>query len=126
MLGKGLHLQTKQLQPSITFQSGCLCGKYSFIGSCVTPRNHEGSSWKMQAGSPTRVVPSAKNVASQFLRKPPCIVGASTSQMPGENQCCLARGRFTAAYCNFAYSALASFRMGMSGSPSFQRVRKSL
>jgi hypothetical protein len=28
-------------------------------------------------------------------------------------------------YCNFAYSALASFRMGMSGSASFQRVRKS-
>jgi len=28
--------------------------------------------------------------------------------------------------CNFAYSALACFRMGMSGSASFQRVRKSL
>ena len=28
-------------------------------------------------------------------------------------------------YCNFAYSALACFRMGMSGSASFQRVRKS-
>ena len=28
-------------------------------------------------------------------------------------------------YCNLAYSALASFRMGMSGSASFQRVRKS-
>ena len=28
-------------------------------------------------------------------------------------------------YCNFAYSALASFRMGMSGSASFQSVRKS-
>jgi hypothetical protein len=28
-------------------------------------------------------------------------------------------------YCSFAYSALASFRMGMSGSASFQRVRKS-
>src|SRR6266571_3612585 len=28
-------------------------------------------------------------------------------------------------YCNFAYSALASFRMGMSGSASFQRVTKS-
>ena len=32
---------------------------------------------------------------------------------------------FPFAYCNFAYSALASFRMGMSGSASFQRVRKS-
>ncbi len=30
------------------------------------------------------------------------------------------------SYCSFAYSALASFRMGMSGSASFQRVRKSL
>jgi hypothetical protein len=30
------------------------------------------------------------------------------------------------AHCSFAYSALASFRMGMSGSASFQRVRKSL
>jgi hypothetical protein len=28
-------------------------------------------------------------------------------------------------YCNFAYSALACFRMGMSGSASFQMVRKS-
>jgi hypothetical protein len=28
-------------------------------------------------------------------------------------------------YCNFAYSALACFRMGMSGSASFQSVRKS-
>ena len=31
-----------------------------------------------------------------------------------------------ACYCNFAYSVLASFRMGTSGSASFQRVRKSL
>src|ERR1700678_2015340 len=29
-------------------------------------------------------------------------------------------------YCSFAYSALACLRMGMSGSASFQRVRKSL
>jgi len=28
-------------------------------------------------------------------------------------------------YCSFAYSALACFRMGMSGSASFQSVRKS-
>jgi hypothetical protein len=28
-----------------------------------------------------------------------------------------------ANYCNFAYSALACFRMGISGSASFQRVR---
>jgi hypothetical protein len=29
-------------------------------------------------------------------------------------------------HCSLAYSALACFRMGMSGSASFQRVRKSL
>jgi hypothetical protein len=29
-------------------------------------------------------------------------------------------------YCSFADSALASFRIGMSGSASFQRVKKSL
>jgi hypothetical protein len=29
-------------------------------------------------------------------------------------------------YCSFAYSALASFRMGTSGSASFQSARKSL
>jgi hypothetical protein len=29
------------------------------------------------------------------------------------------------SYCNFPYSALACFRMGMSGSASFQRLRKS-
>ena len=28
-------------------------------------------------------------------------------------------------YCSFAYSALASFKMGMSGSASFQRAKKS-
>jgi hypothetical protein len=28
-------------------------------------------------------------------------------------------------YCSLAYSTLASFRMGMSGSAPFQRVRKS-
>ena len=28
-------------------------------------------------------------------------------------------------YCSFAYSALACFRMGMSGSASFQRAKKS-
>jgi hypothetical protein len=30
---------------------------------------------------------------------------------------------YLTGYCNFAYSALASFRMGMSGSASFQTVR---
>ena len=30
------------------------------------------------------------------------------------------------SYCSFAYSAFASFRIGMSGSASFQRVRKPL
>src|SRR5208282_5793636 len=35
-------------------------------------------------------------------------------------------GRTFASCSNFAYSPLASFRMGMSASASFQRVRKSL
>jgi hypothetical protein len=32
----------------------------------------------------------------------------------------------TSNYCSLAYSVLASFRIGRSGSASFQRVRKSL
>jgi hypothetical protein len=35
------------------------------------------------------------------------------------------RGSGRGDYFNFAYSALASFRMGTSGSASFQSVRKS-
>jgi hypothetical protein len=35
------------------------------------------------------------------------------------------RGSERGDYFSFAYSALASFRMGMSGSASFQSVRKS-
>jgi hypothetical protein len=34
-------------------------------------------------------------------------------------------GRTFPFYCSFAYSALACFRMGMSGSASFQRVKNS-
>ena len=34
-------------------------------------------------------------------------------------------GTFAINHCNFAYSALACFRMGMSGSASFQRAKKS-
>jgi len=36
------------------------------------------------------------------------------------------RGRTSSRYCSFTYSALGSVRMGMSGSASFQRLRKSL
>src|ERR1039458_1223832 len=35
------------------------------------------------------------------------------------------RGSGPDGYCSFAYSVLASFRIGTSGSASFQRVRKS-
>jgi hypothetical protein len=38
---------------------------------------------------------------------------------------CWKRGPERGDYFRFAYSALASFRMGMSGSASFQSVRKS-
>lgn len=34
-------------------------------------------------------------------------------------------GRERGSYCNLAYSAFACFKMGMSGSASFQSVRKS-
>ena len=37
----------------------------------------------------------------------------------------LAQGSSSNRYCSFAYSALASFRMGVSESASFQSVRKS-
>src|SRR5438874_1225399 len=44
-----------------------------------------------------------------------------TEALEGQLQCrATHRG-----YCSFAYSALACFRMGMSGSASFQRARKS-
>jgi len=39
---------------------------------------------------------------------------------------CLTCSEDGRGYCNFPYSALASFRIGISGSASFQRVRKSL
>jgi hypothetical protein len=44
------------------------------------------------------------------------------ADLPGTNKsvCTFARNQ-----CNFAYSALACFRIGMSGSASFQRARKS-
>lgn len=44
-----------------------------------------------------------------------------SDQMPGFRS-----SRLRTGYCSFAYSALASFRMGMPGSASFQSVRKSL
>ena len=37
-----------------------------------------------------------------------------------------ALGSQVADYCTLAYSALASFRMGTSGSASFQRARKAV
>jgi hypothetical protein len=42
-------------------------------------------------------------------------------QWPPRKGCFLLLG----SYCSLAYSVFASFRMGMSGSASFQRVRKS-
>jgi hypothetical protein len=38
----------------------------------------------------------------------------------------ISRIKIAINYCKFAYSALACLRMGMSGSASFHRVRKSL
>ena len=42
---------------------------------------------------------------------------------PNQGQCCALDGR--TRYCNFAYSALACFRTGTSGSASFQIVKNS-
>jgi hypothetical protein len=39
---------------------------------------------------------------------------------------CVQVTAYLTGYCSLAYSVLASFRMGMSGSASFQSVRKSL
>jgi hypothetical protein len=59
-----------------------------------------------------------------------CMRGArargGSAEQEGEYEKAGGRGRYTPhCYCSFAYSALASFRMGMSGSASFQSVRKS-
>jgi hypothetical protein len=35
-------------------------------------------------------------------------------------------GKRSPGYCSFEYSTLASFRIGISGSASFQRAKKSL
>ena len=45
----------------------------------------------------------------------------SNRERGGRHSCRSGRDCFLFAYCNFAYSALASFRMGMSGSASFRR-----
>ena len=96
-----------------------------------------------------RVVPSRAAIAAPKKRKIPiatnpvglCVLCNSvlvrrsamlpvTREESGENRCC--RGQFRRdivarrGYCSFAYSALASFRIGMLGSASFQRARKSL
>ena len=78
----------------------------------------------------SRSVATTKNIASKRSRKNCFQYGLRGFVEPA--QCMrvmiLARpeGRICSCYCNFAYSALACFRMGMSGSASFQRVRKSL
>jgi hypothetical protein len=75
-----------------------------------------------------RAIGLSEPLAVRFADKPP---GASRAPL-----CSVPRGgTFAVAihqpvnlrtYCNFANSALACSRMGMSGSASFQRVKKSL
>jgi hypothetical protein len=65
----------------------------------------------------------------RFARHPPRIIGGVHETVVCTNQQWTASNvevlvSSTGGYCSFAYSALASFRMGMSGSASFQRVRK--
>ena len=54
--------------------------------------------------------------------------GLSTSRLPVIRQPQAAIGELRAipVYCSLAYSALACFRIGMPGSASLQRARKSL
>jgi hypothetical protein len=42
-----------------------------------------------------------------------------------QSNICLLSGRERRTYCSFVYSALASFRIGTSGSASFQSAKKS-
>jgi hypothetical protein len=49
-----------------------------------------------------------------------CVLCVSQPQDHRSTSCC------DLSYCNLEYSALASFRMGMSGSASFQTSKKSL
>ena len=57
------------------------------------------------------------------VRRPPDRSHSAVARLPGANrQSAPSSGD---VYSSFAYSALACFRMGMSGSASFQRVKKS-
>jgi len=67
--------------------------------------------------------------ATPLLRKNLCnsmimtrfILGGRTESANNANACL----HQLPIHCSFAYSDFASFRMGMSGSASFQRVKKS-
>ena len=67
---------------------------------------------------------------SSTLRKEPrrirLLVNSPNQRSTRFSQLELVGARTFSSYCSFAYSALACFRMGMSGSAFFQRVRKSL
>ena len=68
---------------------------------------------------------SSKVLLSRSARRSPKLVLAS---QVSDFACWGLRemlGKFAVNHCNLAYSDLACFRMGMSGSASFQRVRKS-
>ena len=61
---------------------------------------------------------------SQFISMVPKTVSSGVPITLRRQSRCTSHER-RCSYCSFAYSALACFRMGMSGSASFQRVRKS-
>src|SRR5206468_1945176 len=70
---------------------------------------------------PTKTVNGHENRHATVEHAPTCGVPVFVSQLDiGTGSGCL-----VFSYCSFAYSALACFRMGTSGSASFHIVRKS-
>jgi hypothetical protein len=75
---------------------------------------------KIAKGGAPSVCSGYKN-KSRFLTAAARRFGMTSGRMRDANDI----ASLPVGYCSLAYSALASFRMGTSGSASFQRVRKS-
>jgi hypothetical protein len=93
------------------------------MGSTETPEDvstdfgmNGGTSLHTRKGQASR---SAKHNARDG--QPPSVIPVPKNKETSATVACL----LSQIHCSFAYSALASFRMGMSGSASFQRAKKS-
>jgi hypothetical protein len=72
----------------------------------------------------TRTLRRHKHQVRDFFNRHACLQQLRISKCRGETDDGLKKnGRHD--YCSSAYPALASFKMGMSGSASFQRAKKS-